>query len=194
MISPEEVGEGFGLFCASKNAKRLFTKKKAPRREVDPAAVAELMTYVLMSRTVIVAPSGPRQSPRLPESRSDRIEKWRAWIAERVEADDLGEQIARRLGHHSREVEGENGRLAADIQRLESVRETMAALGVESAADAQGWRLDAAIREAERKLRSRLPDDLCDVAAALKRARRDTDQVIEAIERAGQIVNEVPQK
>jgi hypothetical protein len=55
LIQPHDLPLGVGLLWATKDGKRLFVKVPAPRREVDVSSVNKLMTYVLMSRSVIVA-------------------------------------------------------------------------------------------------------------------------------------------
>jgi len=55
LIQPNDLPLGVGLLWATKDGKRLFVKVPAPRREVNVSSVNKLMTYVLMSRSVIVA-------------------------------------------------------------------------------------------------------------------------------------------
>jgi len=53
---PEEVPEGVGLIWVSKGGKKLITKRKAARKEVEDAVgLRKLMTHVLMSRCRITA-------------------------------------------------------------------------------------------------------------------------------------------
>lgn len=89
LIDPKEVGGGAGLLWVTKNGRRLIAKVKAPRREIEPPV--EVLIYILMSRAQIV--HSTYHTCEL--SRSQRIEDWRSWLAEKEEARDIGYRVGK---------------------------------------------------------------------------------------------------
>lgn len=87
LIDPAELPEGVGLLWASKNFKRLFTKRKAARREIETPV--NLLLYILMCRAVVVNDMYEANGNLLP--RAAQAQRWREWLE--------GERSTRDLGH-----------------------------------------------------------------------------------------------
>lgn len=157
LIVPEELPSGVGLLWASGES-RLVTKRKAIRREPDPVALVRLMSYVLMSRTRIVADMWEAAKN---ETREDF---WRRWLANGAETKALGYEVGKRI--RERLAEAEIGRREAERQRdrLEGVREKLIALGFGE--DASTWELEDRFNGAGRTLRqvARLAQDIVRLA------------------------------
>jgi len=84
LIQAEELPEGVGLLWASKNAKRLYTKRKASYREIEPPV--NLLIYILMCRASIGGEFGT--------SRERDIEWWKDWLAGRKDDNELGYKVS----------------------------------------------------------------------------------------------------
>lgn len=83
LIQPDEVPKETGLLWASKNGKKLVTKKIAPHHEHDELAVARLVTYLLYSRT--------------QERRYDGAAFWRDWLRQKDERKELGVACSKKM-------------------------------------------------------------------------------------------------
>lgn len=85
VIEKDEVPEEAGLIVSSTNGKRLYTKKKAPHRVIEPPV--SLLLYVLMSRTNITR----------EWYKEGKREKWEAWLKERDEKKELGYNVSKKI-------------------------------------------------------------------------------------------------
>ena len=139
VISRDEVPAECGLLEVSKNFKRLVTRKKAPRREIEfPEPV---FRYVLM-RSRIVSEAN---------SRGERnYEFWRDWLKEKREKQEVGWQVRDRIASlvasKVERVQKRNAELEQRIQDCETVERIMESVGIK---DLPSWELR---REAERML------------------------------------------
>jgi len=110
LIKPDEVPEQCGLLVCTKNGTRLYTKKKAPLREVE--VPESLFRYILMSRTQVVG------SRIMGGGRKPDREYWREWLDGRHADAALGRSVSAalrdRLTKKVSEVEVENIRLQAE--------------------------------------------------------------------------------
>jgi hypothetical protein len=121
VIDPAELPTEAGLVLASRNLARLYTKKKAPHREVEiPDAV---FRYILMSRCEIVREYRPE---------SGGLEYWREWLKEKAEKQDIGHRAGRRLrelyAERVEHVSHDNRRLKAENERFAELRQVCEAL------------------------------------------------------------------
>jgi hypothetical protein len=82
LIQLEELPENVGLMYVSKTGTRLYTKRKAPRRDVD--IPERLWRYLLFSRTRVV--------DYALDHESYRKQFWKKWVK--------GKAIDRDFGHH----------------------------------------------------------------------------------------------
>jgi hypothetical protein len=92
VVKEEELEKDVGLLVASKTGTRLWLKKRATRREIEPPIL--LLTYILMCRTAL------REEWT---AERDRTEEWRAWLARKREKQEIGYGVSKRL----REIEAE---------------------------------------------------------------------------------------
>jgi len=124
VIQLNEVPEQAGLLVASSTGTKLFTKKKAPMREVQ--IPEDLWRYVLMCRARITR----EHEPEAP------VDWWRRWLAERDDRATVGRASSRRLARLVREridkVESENARLGRENERLQEVKRVLSSMGLDS--------------------------------------------------------------
>lgn len=119
-ILPGELPEGIGHLRPA--GSRLITVRKAAWREIAPPI--DLLTYILMSRATIDAPS--------PSKTAD---EWRAWLEQREDERRLGYHVSKALAEkYRRDVESvrtENDRLKSEIRQLDGFRAALAERGIE---------------------------------------------------------------
>lgn len=119
---PAEIEDCAGLMWASKNGTRLYTKKKAPRREIqDPVSVYQ---YVLMCRAQIGG-----------ESRFETKEEfWRRWLEKKRDERGLGREVSRALRKKYEQdvdkVHTENRILQAENEALKEVKALCEEFGI----------------------------------------------------------------
>lgn len=123
IIDPAEVPEQAGLLVASKNLKRLFTKKKAPFRDIE--IPAPLLIYILMSRARIV---GDMFQTR------PKTELWKEWLKELKSnkrlGHTLGREIRKRVDGEVEAVVKRNARLEDENGRLQNIKDWLEKKGV----------------------------------------------------------------
>jgi hypothetical protein len=139
VILPEEVPAGVGLIYVSKNGRRLITKVKAPRREVQIPDT--LYRYVLMSRAAI------DNVP--PETQYSDKPFWEEWLKHKQYNQHLGHRVSKGLARVIQEevekVRVENQRLKRHTEALEGVKQTLTELGINSNNDL--WRLNQQVHD-----------------------------------------------
>lgn len=167
-IDPDEVGPEAGLLLVSKTGTRLYTKKKAPYRPVDPAATDSLFRYLLMSRT---RPSAHFDQRDEPQDRAQRIAWWKDWLMDRQAAHDIGYRVSRAVTQHVNAVNMRCLRLESENKALGDARELLKELGVQPGGYA---------------LRNRLKDALAVVPPELRtlltRAQRTLEETVERLD------------
>ena len=131
LIDPKELPDEAGLLWASSTGSRLFSKKKAPMRAVDPPI--ELFMYVLISRCKITRDRYDGETS---------IDYWRRWLAQREEKQDIGARVSRRLSEIDSARYVELNLLRAQIKGYDAVKIVLDELGV-SVTD---WHLRETIR------------------------------------------------
>jgi hypothetical protein len=170
LIKPEELPPQVGLLWAG--GSRLQIRRKAERREPDPVALCRLMSYVLMSRTRIV--SNMYQANDLEPK-----DRWRLWLAEKLDARAMGHAVSRRLLEQLGEARAEARRAKDDVLRLEGVARRLDALGLP--ADAAAWQLEERLAPVARYAQTvaglersarRLADDLATVGEQMRGSAR----------------------
>jgi hypothetical protein len=130
LIQPEELPQDVGLLWQVGGGERLVTKRKAARRQPDAAALTDLMTYVLMSRTRVVG-------DMWEANREDRgAAFWRRWLSERRESKDLGYDVSKRIREELNKAREAQRQAEYDRDRLLSVKEKLAELGLGERASA----------------------------------------------------------
>lgn len=153
LIDKSEISAECGLLYATKTGGRLYTKKKAPRREIDPPW--ELLIYVLMSRASI----GPSQfgytQPREPGTAY-----WRRWLAKREEKRELGARVSRAVATKVAEAEGARLLAEAKVEGYELFRGKLREAGIDPELPLNAWRAQSIIRELQEALPPGLVDNM----------------------------------
>lgn len=120
VCDPGEVSEPAGLLISTKNGTRLFTKRKAQRRQIDIEKVYPLLVYILFWRTLVTG-------ERLLQSGEDRA---REFLAQKEENTKLGYMVSQKIREHVRKVETENDRLKRENSHFADVKRYLLANGV----------------------------------------------------------------
>jgi hypothetical protein len=160
----------------SANGKMLITRKKAPRRPMDPATEAMLYKHLLMRKAKLGIP------PR---------EYWRDWLTQKRADRELGQRVSKEIRHTVREriekTQDENRRLEIENKSLQQVRDGMIALGLDPARVIHGgsWWVERELRKiAEAK-------NAGPVVAAAEKLGKDAQEILSAlsafIEAAGKL-------
>jgi hypothetical protein len=144
IVSIEEVPAQCGLLVASKNGARLYTKKKAPRREPEPGPLHDVMTHVLMSRAEILS---PKERARFGEGRNskdkaERVAYWRRWTAEKKEAWQVGLDVSSRIVRTARGAEERAAEIEGRLKKWGDFADKLRAHGIDP--DASRWELSRA--------------------------------------------------
>jgi hypothetical protein len=139
VIEPDELPTEAGLIVASKNLARLYTKKKAPHREVEiPDSV---FRYILMCRCRIV---------REFVGETNNTAYWQNWLKLKKEKQEIGYGVSRRLreiiNERIEKVESANRVLEAENKGFAELRPVCEALDL---APSNVW---DARRQVDRKL------------------------------------------
>jgi hypothetical protein len=121
IIDKNEIPEAAGLMEVTRVGNKLFTRKKAQYRDIaDPI---EVYKYILFSRVKII-----------PPRYVDKIEYWRAWLAERDEQKAIGHNVSAKIGelvYRKIDVMGrKNERLKEENEMLKEAKIVLEKLGV----------------------------------------------------------------
>lgn len=129
VIKDYEVPDGCGLIIVSKGGKKLYTKVKAPRKEIEHDKMELLYKGILMNRTKILDKSRIYGSDKLD------LEYWEKFIKEKEKRRCYGGYISGKIrslyDEKIEKVNKENGRLKKDIEIYESVKKVLDELGVD---------------------------------------------------------------
>lgn len=124
IVSPGELPKEAGLIWTSKNCARLYTKKKAPHRDIEIDAA--VYKYILMSRAQIV---GGYEVDK-PSSR----EYWRRWLDQREADRDIGHRVSiamkKRYDRDVTNVRLKQAWLEKRLKALQEVDDFLKALGL----------------------------------------------------------------
>ncbi len=139
LIAVEECHEGCGLIHVSKTGTRLFVKRRAPRRQIDPPV--DLLIYALMRSEGF--------STSLREDRGRTAEYWRRWMATCDANKSLGHSVSQKIQRLVREridsAQLENRNLRGSIATYESVKAALSRAGISEDAWDAGGKLVATI-------------------------------------------------
>lgn len=152
IIDPSELPPEAGLIWTSANSKMLYTKKKAPHRQID--LPIELFIYILMCRTKIVP------STMYYQDKERSVDYWRNWLKDKAEKKEIGHMCSRKLSEIYREkvtkVLDDNSQLKGQIADLQGVKEFCAALGYDNLNYYTAKRIEKAVSDAVKGV----PDEL----------------------------------
>lgn len=155
LIAVEEVPEQAGLLWVAKTGTRLYTKRKAPHREVE--VPASLYEYLLMARTVVTR-----------EDVYEQADFWRHWLAERDEHKDLGHAVSKKIREliekQIDDVSSENRRMLKLMESYADVRKTLAAMEIDTD---EVWGMQRAVDRRIELLRGKVGEELNKALGAL---------------------------
>lgn len=160
LIDPSEVPEQAGLIYASATGTKLFTKRKAPWREVS--IPEDLYRYVLMCRTKIT---------REYWDEDRRLQTWRNWLAEKEEKRTLGYEVSKRIQEYVRKVECENKRLKSLMEHYDDIRAMVTSLGF-NPEHVASWTVQRKIKDALNKVPPEIFDAIGSAQSALTDLRK----------------------
>ena len=153
IIDVSELPPEAGLIVSSKNGTRLYTKKKAPVRQVE--IPDDIYRYVLMWRTKVTRGYGPVH---------DR-EYWERWLKDRHKGEELGREVAYQLSKEARKQIDEariaESRMKEENETLKGLKEELLTFGIEpKELNGRGWRAKQTLREMLQEAQSGIPDEL----------------------------------
>jgi len=123
IIEKDELPKEVGLILASKTGTKLFTKKKAPRRDVP--IPESLFRYVLMCRANI---------GKEYKQKDNQFEFWQQWLADKNKSWDVGHKCSKSLrtliSKRIIEVECKQIVLEKQIEELAAVDELCKTIGL----------------------------------------------------------------
>jgi hypothetical protein len=125
LVAPEELPADVGLLWMI-GGQRLVCKRKAVRRSPEPEALLHLMSYVLMSRTRVVA--------NMHEANlglDDKRQFWARWLEQDTGEHWLGHMVARRLAERVQRAEHARDEAIRDVARYKELRETVSGWGLD---------------------------------------------------------------
>jgi len=171
VIKPDELPQEAGLLLVTSTAARLWTKKKAPHRDIE--IDANIFRYVLISRAVITS------DPVYADGQSG-AEYWRRWLAQSQENREIGRRVSRALSerYHREvtEVQARQQYLEKKLGRLEGVERLLRRLNI-----SVGWNPGFAVEQQYRRLMEHIPED---VEQKLQEAQQAIAGILEAVEKA----------
>lgn len=134
VIDPEEVPEQCGLLYVAKTGTRLFTKKKAPWRDIGWPV--DVMAYVLMTRAKIVQSyfNGMVQDV-------DQEGYWRRWLGNKESRKTLGHTVRGRIADTARKIGHENEELRRQMEAYDEIRERIKELGFDTSKPVSEWQV-----------------------------------------------------
>lgn len=149
LIQVEELPAEVGLLWVNKGGKAV-TKRKAVRRDPDSDKLLQLMSYVLMSRSRIVADMWEANG-RGPLSADD----WRAWLEGRAEHHQIGHLVRKAIRKQVGEVEERALEVDCENKRLKKLEDKLRSIGLDPD-ECSSWNIESKIDE----LRGAVPRNL----------------------------------
>lgn len=178
IIDPTEIAPECGLLIASKSGSRLFTKKKAPSRDINPPY--DLLRYILICRSRIDAEYKPKS----------RADEWREWMARNDENKDLGWNVSGKIRRLVQEridkVSAENNELRQIIKSYEHATRILEKYGLLTGTRA-GVKTPYMPRYIEDKVRRVVEVVPPGLPEKLRRMADELDQVAQAEELSSQL-------
>ncbi|MBN2257834.1 MAG: MmcB family DNA repair protein [Anaerolineaceae bacterium] len=166
VIKEEEVPEGVGLILVAKGGSKLYTKRKAPRREIESGALESLYKSILMSRVRILDKSSFGADPNASQRK-----RWEEFIAAKEENRAYGMWVRGKLRQIYREkiekVGLEIRKIKLENENLQNVKKLLDKYGI-----SQGW-------QAERDIESLVDGkEAEDLRRSLELLKRQADNII----------------
>ena len=159
IIQPDELSAEAGLLIGSKNLKKLYTKKKAPYREVE--IPERLWRYILMWRVNVI-------KERNNAGGINNVKYWQNWLNEKDEKKCLGHQISKKIRTLAAEriddVEIENHRLQVENKGLARIKSFLVKNGIDEQSIEAGkdWRIERDFKKLLAEVKTGLPEGTMD--------------------------------
>ena len=170
-----EIPEACGWLEMSVTGTRLWRRKQAPRREIQPPT--SLLLYLLMSRTSVC------DNMRVA-GKEDQAAFWRTWLDGKQELSGLGHRVSRALSARiEREIHDRDCKQLALAKRLEvyeDIRQLLQRLGMR-ADEVNGYYTVRAVEERLAKVRALVPPE---VVGECQRLGGELQQLAEALTKA----------
>ena len=171
LIQLEELPPEVGLIEVSKNARRLFTRRKAVERAVE--IPEDIWRYVLMCRASI-------SEQEIVENRS--VAHWEKWLREKKRRNALGYEVRGKIREVANRLESENERLRRENEVFADVRKILEAAGIDSV---DTW-------YTRNKIQRKIDDQQAGYRRDLRNALRDASRAIDALDEALEQVRGAP--
>ena len=164
MIEPGEIPDGVGLKYCTEN--RATVIKKAAHRDVNPPT--ELFCYMLMCRSRIVPPHFYD-----PETREQKIERFKKWLADKTESRRLGEILAYSISSKIDSIQCENESLRSQIERWKKVQSLARDVGINN------WDDENRMIDKLAQFKKLIPDEYVDKIRSLETDCRNLITLLE---------------
>lgn len=161
LIQLEELPPGVGLLYATKTGSRLYTKRKAPRREIETPV--DLWQYILQSRARI----------DVERSDLDGAAYWEEWLALKKEKRVLAHRVGEAIREHVRMVEAENTKLRKQQQGCQEVRDWFQEQGLRFDSYMPRFELEQQRRQLAEKVPPRLIHALANAVRELRNVQKN---------------------
>jgi len=132
LIKPREVSDDVGLIYVTKTGNRLYTKIKAPWRDIE--VPWEVLMYVLMSRSEI-------DTPLAGGNVGGTERHWRRWLERRNERRILGSEVRGKIQELYKEAIRRMNKAEAETRRYDDIRRMVRQLGLDPE-KASGWQVN----------------------------------------------------
>jgi len=176
IIDPKEVPEQAGLLLSSKNATRLYCKKKAPHRDIK--IPEDLFKYILMNRAKIVDSIYTNKN----NGNNNKKRYWQNWLAEKKENQELGYNVSKKIRQlydkNVKFVKSDQNKLEIRIEKLEHAKKILEELGFNS--DNLEWAYETKIRDRITEINAGFPEK--DVVKHLENAIGNLQNTINVIQ------------
>jgi len=182
VIKPEELSKDVGLLIVAKTGTRLFTKKKAPYRNIETPD--GLLLYILMCRAKVV------KSTYYVEQEENK-DYWSRWLADKNAKLDLGTSCSRKL-RKSYEEQVYNAQrdlkiMKAEMEAYKPVKEICKELKL----NPHAWRFEESFRKQIENLQQLTPPEVLEACNSLETAldnfkklisvKSDKDQSVKSV-------------
>lgn len=153
LIDKSELPQEAGLIVSSKNGTRLYTKKKAPEREVE--LPNDLLVYILMGRSKILPLWSENQIDHRLTQR-ENVDFWRAWLKEKADNRELGYAVSKAIREHVYAADQRVHLAEKKVETYEVFREKLRELNIDPDIPLSEWNINSSLEE----LRAVIPKDL----------------------------------
>jgi hypothetical protein len=166
LVVPEELPANVGLLWQI-GGDRLICKRRAVRRDPEPESLIRLMSYVLMSRTRVVA-----NMHEANLGAEDKRAFWARWLEQDTGEQWLGRMVSHRLAERVERAEQRCRRAEQTVASYERLRERIRSWGLDPD-HATEYELDHRFKpDSQRDLRLRR------AAAAIERGAREIQDAL----------------